>query len=91
MTDHSEKRSEVRLPIDSDLTITILDDNSTISAKSKNMSGSGILLESDHGIAEQTKINISLSAEKAAFNTDGEVVRLVEADDAFMIGVKLSR
>ena len=91
MADFNEKRTEVRLPIDSDITVTILEDSSTITAKSKNMSGSGILLESNHGITEGTQVNIRLTAEKAAFNTNGEVIRLVEGDDNFMIGVKLLR
>ncbi len=91
MTEHTEKRTEVRLPIDSELTVTILGDNSSITARSKNMSGSGILIESDQGIAEGTKVNISLTAEKSAFNTDGEVIRVVEGEKLFMLGIKLAR
>ena len=87
---YSEKRSEIRLPINAKIDITLKEDNFKLQGVCCNMSASGILVRTKEKIKPGTELLLQMSEGKLDFSADGEVIRLVEDEKHFLVAIKLS-
>lgn len=87
----SDRRAEVRLPINAAITLTILPDNYKIEGVCCNMSASGILIRSKEKVKAGTQLLLTMQEGKIDFSSEGEVIRLVEDDKEYLIAIKLNQ
>ena len=88
--DFSEKRSEKRFPINSEVKITIKSSNKTITGRCMNISGSGLLISTDKAIGTDKEVLIDISEGKIEYGAEAAVVRCEETNGQFLIGIKVT-
>ncbi len=76
---HNEKRSFIRLKIDTMVTFTITGGSSErYQGRCKNISGAGLLIETEKKLKVGTRISVTVPSENSEFsnlNTTAEVIR----------------
>ncbi len=85
-----ENREFIRLPFDSVLDIQIAGKTSWAEGTCSNMSAGGVLVTTSLPIAIDTRVTVQLKKEPHKFKAQGQVIRLVESDDGFLVAIKYS-
>lgn len=88
--DYSEKRAERRFPINSEVHMT-LSNNKTVTGRCCNISGSGMLVQSDKPATVGGTVQLSIQEGKIDFKAEAEVVRVTEEEDSFLIALKVNQ
>lgn len=96
MVNFDDKRDFYRMMLNSDVTVTIIDDeaNSQILATCRDLSATGMAIEMSHPIELNT--NVKVSVESANNNVQpldvaGKVVRVTEeGNECYLVGINIA-
>ena len=95
MINFDDKRNFYRMMLNSEVVVTIIDDeaNSQIKATCRDLSATGMAIEVDHPIAMSTHVKVKLdssSEQVQALDIRGKVVRIDEEYDGFyLVGIAI--
>lgn len=95
MLNYDDKRNFYRMLLNSEVVVTIIDDeaNSQIIATCRDLSATGMAIEMDSPLAMGTKVRMridSLNNNVQPFDASGKVVRVVEENpDLYVVGVTI--
>lgn len=90
-----DKRSFYRMMVNKDVTVTILDDeaNSQMSAICRDLSATGMAIESSHPIELNTNVRVKIDAGTLSvppLDAVGKIVRCVEeSEENFLVGIEI--
>lgn len=93
MNSFNDKRDFYRMMLNSEVVVTIIDDevNSQISATCRDLSATGMALEVEHPLGMGTHVRIKLdsaSSQVQALDVSGKVVRIdEESKKCYLIGI----
>jgi c-di-GMP-binding flagellar brake protein YcgR len=93
MPSYNDKRDFYRMMLNSDVVVTIIDEevNSQISATCRDLSATGMAVEMEHPIAMGTHVRVKLDSsghQVQALDVSGKVVRIdEESDKCYLIGI----
>ncbi|KXJ53426.1 PilZ domain-containing protein [Cognaticolwellia aestuarii] len=96
MVNYDDKRNFYRMMVNSEVTVTIIDDeaNSKILATCRDLSATGIAIEMEHPLEMNTAVHVSVQSANSAvqpLDVKGKVVRVTEESaNCFLIGVNIS-
>jgi len=96
MVNYDDKRDFYRMMLNSDVTVTIIDDeaNSTVLATCRDLSATGMAIEMAHPIELNSNVRISVDSSGTAvqpLDVSGKVVRVTEEGaECFLVGVNIS-
>ncbi len=96
MVNYDDKRNFYRMMLNSDVTVTIIDDeaNSIVYATCRDLSATGMAIEMAHPLEINTNVRVSVdSANNSVQPLDvcGRVVRITEeSTECFLIGINIS-
>ena len=96
MKGFDDKRDFYRMMLNSEVTVTIIDDeaNSKVSATCRDLSATGIAIEMPHPLEINTAVRISVESANNAvqpLDAKGKVVRVTEeGTDCYLIGVNIT-
>lgn len=96
MLSYDDKRDFYRMMVNSDVTVTIIDDeaNSTLLATCRDLSATGLAIEMSHPLALNTLVKVSIDSANngvQSLNVKGKVVRVTEeTSDSYLIGINIS-
>jgi c-di-GMP-binding flagellar brake protein YcgR len=96
MVNFDDKRDFYRMMINSDVSVTILDDeaNSNLLATCRDLSATGMAIEMSHPIELHSNVRISIDSATnrvEPLDVSGKVVRITEEGPAcFLVGVNIS-
>jgi c-di-GMP-binding flagellar brake protein YcgR len=96
MVNFDDKRDFYRMMINSDVSVTILDDeaNSNLLATCRDLSATGMAIEMSHPIELNSNVRISIDSATnrvEPLDVSGKVVRITEEGPAcFLVGVNIS-
>ncbi len=88
--DYNEKRIESRFPINSTVKITVPGSVTPIVGTCCNISGSGLLIRTDKGIAVDKKVLIDINEGKIEFSAEAVIVRNQEDEGSFLLGIRVT-
>lgn len=95
MINFDDKRNFYRMMLNSEVDVTIIDDeaNSEIKATCRDLSATGIAIEVDHPIAMATHVRIKLnsaSEQVQSLDIRGKVVRVnEECEGMYLVGIAI--
>jgi c-di-GMP-binding flagellar brake protein YcgR len=95
MIHFDDKRSFYRMMLNSEVVITVIDDeaNSQITATCRDLSATGIAIEMEHPLAMSTHVKIRLdsaSSQVQALDMFGKVIRVdEESEKCYLIGIAI--
>jgi len=95
MLNYDDKRNFYRMLLNSEVEITIIDDeaNSKIYATCRDLSATGMAIEMNHPMELGTLVRMkieSLNNNVQAFDAKGKIVRIVEENtDCYLIGITI--
>ena len=95
MKDFDDKRDFYRMMINSDVVVTVIDDevNCQLSATCRDLSATGMAFEIEHPLAISTHIRAradSASSQIQALDIRGRVVRIEEeSNNCYLIGIAI--
>lgn len=81
--DYDEKRDFIRMTVDCDVSYRLIDKDMAGEGRARNLSGRGVLFQTDHLLAPGSILELSIrpqSASIAPLNARVEVVRVEEID-----------
>lgn len=93
MLNYDDKRNFYRMMLNSEVIITIIDDeaNSQIFATCRDLSATGLAIELTHPLEVGTEVRIKIDSSNAnvpPFDARGKVMRAVEENpDCYLIGI----
>ncbi|MFD2230564.1 PilZ domain-containing protein [Alkalimarinus sediminis] len=91
--DYSEKRDFIRMKVDTQISLSFENSDLTMTAVCKDLSGTGMLIETDDPLAENSEFHTSLPSSNPAFpafETKVKVIRCEESDNGkFLIGAEI--
>lgn len=96
MINYDDNRDFYRMMINSQVTVTIIDDevNSTITAICRDLSATGMAIEMPHPleIGKAIRVHVdSASTSIAALDVKGKVVRCTqESEECYLLGINIS-
>lgn len=96
MVNYDDKRDFYRMMINSDVSVTIIDDeaNSTVLATCRDLSATGMAIEMSHPIELNSNVRLSVDSAGSAvqpLDVRGKVVRVTEEGEAcFLVGINIS-
>jgi c-di-GMP-binding flagellar brake protein YcgR len=96
MVNFDDKRDFYRMMLNSDVTVTIIDDeaNSQILATCRDLSATGMAIEMSHPIEINTNVKVSLESANnnvQPLEVSGKVVRVTEeGDECFLVGINIA-
>ncbi|GHE91154.1 PilZ domain-containing protein [Thalassotalea profundi] len=96
MLSYDDKRDFYRMMVNSDVTVTIIDDeaNSTLLATCRDLSATGLAIEMSHPLALNTLVKVNIDSANngvQSLNVKGKVVRVTEeTSDSYLIGINIS-
>ncbi len=96
MVNYDDKRNFYRMMVNSEVTVTIIDDeaNSRILATCRDLSATGIAFEMEHPLEMNTAVRISVQSANSAvqpLDAKGKVVRVTEESaNCYLIGVNIT-
>ena len=96
MVNYDDKRNFYRMMLNSEVTVTIIDDeaNSQMLATCRDLSATGIAIEMPHPIEMGTNVKVSVASPNdriQALDVSGKVVRLKEENsDCYLVGINIS-
>ncbi|WP_448565284.1 PilZ domain-containing protein [Thalassotalea ganghwensis] len=96
MVNYDDKRDFYRMMVNSDVTVTVLGDEttSTLLATCRDLSATGLAIEMPHPLELNTRVNVSLASANnrvQPLDVTGRVVRVnEESADSYLIGINIS-
>lgn len=96
MVNYDDKRNFYRMMLNSDVSVTIIDDeaNSTLNATCRDLSATGIAIEMTHPLEINDNVRVSVDSSGNVvqpLDVKGKVVRVTEeGPDCFLIGVNIA-
>lgn len=96
MADFDDKRNFYRMMLNSEVTLTVIDEeaNLTILSTCRDLSATGIALELSHPLEKGTLVKVdvaSSSGSVASLHVEGKVVRVTEeGPDCYLIGINIT-
>ena len=96
MVNFDDKRDFYRMMLNSDVTVTIIDDeaNSQILATCRDLSATGMAIEMTHPIELNTLVKVcegSANNNVQPLEVSGKIVRVTEeGDECFLIGINIA-
>ena len=96
MVNYDDKRDFYRMMLNSDVSVTIIDDeaNSTILATCRDLSATGMAIEMSHPIELNTNVRVSIESTSSTvqpLDVQGKVVRVTEeSTDTYLIGINIA-
>ena len=91
--DYSEKRDFIRMKVDTEISLTFENSDNTMKAVCRDLSGTGMLIETNEPLVEGSEFNTSLPSSNEAFpsfETKVKVIRCRPAENGnFMIGTEI--
>jgi len=96
MVNYDDKRNFYRMMLNSEVTVTIIDDeaNSTLMATCRDLSATGIAIEMSHPIEINTNVRVCVDSSGSAvqpLDVKGKVVRVTEeSPECFLIGINIA-
>ena len=96
MLNYDDKRDFYRMMVNSDVSVTIIDDetNSTLLATCRDLSATGLAIEMSHPMELTTRVKVSIDSANnsvQSLNVSGKVVRVnEETEDSYLIGINIS-
>jgi len=95
MINFDDKRNFYRMMLNSEVVVTIIDDeaNSQIKATCRDLSATGMAIEVDHPLAMSTHVKIKLdssSEQVQSLDMRGKVVRIdEECEGLYLVGISI--
>ena len=95
MLNYDDKRNFYRMLLNSEVTITVMDDeaNSKIFATCRDLSATGMAIEMTHPLEMGTNVRMkidSLNSNVQAFDATGKVVRVFEENpESYLVGITI--
>ncbi len=95
MINFDDKRNFYRMMLNSDVIVTIIDDeaNSQITATCRDLSATGMAIEVEHPIAMSTHVKVKLdssSEQVQSLDMRGKVVRIdEECEGCYLVGISI--
>jgi len=96
MLNYDDNRDFYRMMLNSQVTVTIIDDevNSTIQATCRDLSATGMAVEMPHPLEIGTAVRVhveSANSSISALDVKGKVVRVgQESDECYLLGINIS-
>ena len=96
MVNYDNKRNFYRMMLNSEVTVTIIDDeaNSKVLATCRDLSATGIAIEMEHPLEMNTAVRIGVQSANNAIqplDAKGKVVRITEESaNCYLIGVNIT-
>ncbi|MCO4797573.1 MAG: PilZ domain-containing protein [Colwelliaceae bacterium] len=96
MVNYDDKRDFYRMMLNSDVSVTIIDDeaNSDIFATCRDLSATGMAIEMSHPIELNTNVRVSVNSSGNTvqpLDVQGKVVRVTEeSTDTYLIGINIA-
>ncbi|GAA5140464.1 PilZ domain-containing protein [Thalassotalea piscium] len=96
MLSYDDKRDFYRMMVNSEVTVTIIDDeaDSTLLATCRDLSATGLAIEMSHPMELNTLVKVNIDSANnsvQSLNVTGKVVRVTEeTDDSYLIGINIS-
>ena len=96
MVNYDDKRSFYRMMLNSDVTVTIIDDeaNSVLTATCRDLSATGMAIEMSHPIELNTDVRVTIDSSGNAvqpLDVRGKVVRVTEENpECYLIGINIA-
>jgi hypothetical protein len=96
MVNFDDKRDFYRMMLNSDVTVTIIDDeaNSQILATCRDLSATGMAIEMTHPIELNTLVKVCVGSANnnvQPLEVSGKIVRVTEeGDECFLIGINIA-
>jgi len=93
MNSFSDKRDYYRMMLNSEVEVTVIDDevNHQISATCRDLSATGMAIEVEHPLAMGTHVRVKLESsgnQVQALDVSGKVVRIdEESKESYLIGI----
>jgi len=91
--DYSEKRDFIRMKVDTEISLTFENSDNTMKAVCRDLSGTGMLIETNEPLTEGSEFNTSLPSSNEAFpsfETKVKVIRCRPAENGnFLIGTEI--
>lgn len=95
MREYKEKRDFIRMKIDAEVTLTIDSHGKQIAGKCKDLSGSGLSVDTSEALETGIHVQVTLPSRNpafSAFESEATVTRCERRDDgSFGIGLELQR
>ena len=95
MKGYDDKRNFYRMMVNSEVDVTVIDDevNSSFVATCRDLSATGMAFEMEYPLAISTNVRVkvnSSSAQVQALDVSGRVVRIEEeSSDCYLIGISI--
>jgi len=95
MISFDDKRNFYRMMLNSDVIVTIIDDeaNSQVTATCRDLSATGMAIEVEHPIAMSTHVKVKLdssSEQVQSLDMRGKVVRIdEECEGCYLVGISI--
>ena len=96
MVNYDDKRDFYRMMLNSDVSVTIIDDeaNSDIFATCRDLSATGMAIEMSHPLELNTNVRVSINSSGNTvqpLDVQGKVVRVTEeSTDTYLIGINIA-
>jgi c-di-GMP-binding flagellar brake protein YcgR len=96
MVNFDDKRDFYRMMLNSDVTVTIIDDeaNSQILATCRDLSATGMAIEMTHPIELNTHVKVSVRSANnnvQPLEISGKIVRVTEeGEECFLVGINIA-
>ena len=96
MVGYDDKRDFYRMMLNSEVTVTVIDDeaNSEFSATCRDLSATGMAIEMPHPLEINTKVRInvdSMNGNVQPLDATGRVVRVnEESAECYLVGINIS-
>lgn len=95
MKGYDDKRNFYRMMLNSEVTVTVIDDevNSQLTATCRDLSATGMAFEIEHPLAISTYVRVkvdSASSQVQSLDVSGRVVRIEEeSNNCYLIGITI--
>ena len=96
MVNYDDKRNFYRMMLNSEVSVTIIDDeaNSTVSATCRDLSATGMAIEMSHPLELNTHVHVSIDSSGTTvqpLDVKGKVVRVTEeGTENFLVGINIA-
>lgn len=91
--DYSEKRDFIRMKVDTEISLSFENSDKTMTAICRDLSGTGMLIETGESLIEGSEFNTSLPSTNPSFpsfETKVKVIRCEETESGkFLIGTEI--
>jgi len=90
---YDEKRDFIRMKVDTEVILTVSDENRSVKGYCRDLSGTGMLIEVDEAITEGLKCKTTLPSNNEAFPSLDATVQVLRCtkvdDDKYHLGMEI--